>query len=331
MLYHLLFPSHDRIWFDSSYLLKMNMRMYKIDNNIFFRAYYNKALTNPTENYDVVIGQITDDTAYTHTVINLLGSTWYSLITYLQFSIIKQFNLIKYVVQTKNTVYLIREIYNENNYNGISYENYDSLIPKQIYLYNTDLKVIFARNLYNLSIVNNTFIASLEIPNTFLNDIIIDNKELISDTNTLLLNNITQFTKNIYETVLVNFINNINIDDSNNPPQFVYSQTGANKLNLATNTGNLNNYNNTKAIKFKRVFVDNSYDIFEIPDENIIYNNDDTNPLAEINMYFYVQSDKTIKCVQIISNDESTVYLKINMTGKLSDKTYHINQKVRII
>ena len=72
-------------------------------------------------------------------------------------------------------------------------------------LYNSNNKIIFARNLYNKVINANTTISTLNIPNTNLNDITIYNQSLIGETNYVLMNNQESITKNIYENLNINF------------------------------------------------------------------------------------------------------------------------------
>ena len=77
----------------------------------------------------------------------------------------------------------ITEIYSASNYNGEPYENYNSLIGDYGNIYSNN-KLVFSRDLYNLSVINNYSVSTLEIPNTYLNGITLSPKDLIGKTNT---------------------------------------------------------------------------------------------------------------------------------------------------
>ena len=70
----------------------------------------------------------------------------------------------------------------------VDYENINSLVPNSGQLFNQNNIVIFARNLYNRIVNNNTAISTLEVPNDMLNDEIISIEKLMSETNTNLVN-----------------------------------------------------------------------------------------------------------------------------------------------
>ena len=55
--------------------------------------------------------------------------------------------------------------------------------------------------------------SSVEVPNTYLNDTSITQNDLISETNLELIYDTTNWTKNIYEVVDVNFLNTITVKD----------------------------------------------------------------------------------------------------------------------
>jgi len=143
-------------------------------------------------------------------------------------------------------------VYNSNNYNGEAYENINALIPNNGVIYNDNIP-IFARNLYNKTLNDNTTISTIEIPNNLLNDISIQKKSLFSETNLLLTTNDTMFIKNIYETIYLNFINLIEIVNNNNDNS-ILNQNASNKLNYAIN--NPAEYENTKLNKYRINYED---------------------------------------------------------------------------
>lgn len=210
-------------------------------------------------------------------------------------------------------------IYNQFNYNGVDYENTNSLIPEYSNLYDENGNIIFSRNLYNLSINGNTTISTIEIPNTLLNDVTISEQNLISETNTLMNNNVNNITKNIYEVLDVNFFNTLVMKNSNNPNNEIINNAGATRLNGAI-SGN-NNYQSVIANKMRINYQDGTSIIQNIGTPTI------TNGVATYKITIYVP--KTITNIEIISNDENTSYQTITGTFNIN-KYYTLTQNVRV-
>ena len=209
--------------------------------------------------------------------------------------------------------------YNEANYNGDSYLDYNSMVPNSAKIYsNNDL--VFARNLYNKIINQNTTESIVEIPNEMLNDITLDKEELYSETNSLLNQENTQINKNIYESVYLNFFNTINMSNQNDPNNPIINIAGASRLNKSI-SGN-NYYNNVK-IGIKINYDDSTSEILGgfsfIKNSTISYT-----------LYFNLYVLKEISNIQFISNDGQTVYQEINPTLEIG-KIYKISQNVRIV
>lgn len=210
-------------------------------------------------------------------------------------------------------------IYNQFNYNGLDYENTNSLIPEYSNLYDEDGNIIFSRNLYNLSINGNTTISTIEIPNTLLNDVTIAEQNLISETNTTMNNNTQNITKNIYEVLDVNFFNTLVMKNSNNPNNEIINNAGATRLNGAI-SGN-NNYQSVIANKIRINYQDGTNIIQNIGTPTI------TNGVATYTITIYVP--KLITNIEIISNDENTSYQTITGTFNIN-KYYTLTQNVRV-
>ena len=126
------------------------------------------------------------------------------------------FNLINVFMYMLNpqsqywTLYSLKENYNSSNYNGEPYVNDNALIPNSAEIYSNE-SLVFARNLYNKTINNNVTVSTVEIPNTYLNNVNITNKNLLSQTNLHLVKDNNLLQKNIYETVFLNFINAVQV------------------------------------------------------------------------------------------------------------------------
>lgn len=232
-------------------------------------------------------------------------------------------NIILYAINPRLAtwqVYNIKENYNSSKYNGEPYINTNALISDNAEIYSNN-SLVFARNLYNKSLNNNTTVSTVEVPNNYLNDIDITSKNLLSETNLTLIEdtNITQ--KNIYETLFINFINTLLIADRNNTTQ-VLNQQASTYLNSQINS----NDGYFKAQIYPKVVItyqDNSTKEIAFEYQNI----EDTS--ADIVFALYV--DQPMQSAEIISNDKSTVYQTINLTSLEQDKYYVIRQKMEVL
>ena len=158
--------------------------------------------------------------------------------------------------------------------------------------------------------------SSVEVPNNYLNGITIGKNNLISKTNFKIIEDTRSWVKNIYEIVDVNFLNTIEVIDEDTNTEYML---GAIKVNNGITDGN--QYNNTKCAKYRINYTDNTSEIGTITWQNI------TDLAKQTNFTIYVE--KAIKNIDLISNDESTIYLTINGNFEI-DNYYTINQKVRI-
>jgi hypothetical protein len=242
---------------------------------------------------------------------------------YRAFYVNNNYNLLKIFIYPNNprsaTWYfkILKEVYNPTQYNGEPYVSEDSLCPLYSNLYSNG-SLIFSRNLYNISKQNNMTMSSVEIPNTYLNDIDITQNDLISETNLEMINNNQGFTKNIYEVVDLNFLNTIDVIDEDTGEEF---EESAIKLNNATTDGGSTNYQNTPCNKYRVNYGDGTNSINTFNWSSI----DDLHKQFEISLYV----DKTILSIDLISNDESVVYDNIPLQVEIG-KTYTIKKKVRI-
>jgi hypothetical protein len=239
------------------------------------------------------------------------------------FYVNNNYNLLKIFLYPNNprsaTWYfkILKEVYNPNQYNGESYVSEDSLAPLYSNLYSNG-SLIFSRNLYNISKQNNMTMSSVEIPNTYLNDIAITQNDLISETNQTLTTDNKQWNKNIYEVVDLNFLNTISVIDEDTNTPYLES---AIKLNNATTDGGSTNYQNTPCNKYRVNYEDGTNSINTFSWSSI----DDTHKQTSFSIYV----DKAIKDIDLISNDTDTIYLTIPLEVEIG-KTYSITQKVRV-
>lgn len=239
------------------------------------------------------------------------------------FYVNNDYNLVKLFCYTTNLSSsrwyfpIVKEIYNPTQYNGEPYVGVNSLIPLYSNLYSNG-SVIFSRNLYNITKQNNITVSSVEIPNNYLNDSTITQNDLISTTNLELINDNTQWTKNIYEVVDLNFLDTISIIDTDTNTPYL---EGAIKLNNSTTDGGSTNYQNTPCTKYRINYVDTTTSVNDINWDSI----DDLHKETTITIYV----DKPMLSIDFISYDETTIYLNIPLDVE-ENKTYTITQKLKI-
>ena len=212
----------------------------------------------------------------------------------------------------------IKEIYNEANYNGESFIDKNSLNSHSAILY-SDNNPVFARNLYNKTQNGATTTSTIEIPNNYLNDTLVDQKDLMSVNNNVIISDTNGFTKNVYETVYLNFVNTISVVNQNET-QSVYNQAVATKLNTSIN--NPTDYNDLKLTKYRINYQDGTNTVSNL---QATLQDDGSYQLL---MTFFLS--KLADTLELISEDEQTVYLTYNLANTEINKYYSFKQRVRI-
>ena len=206
------------------------------------------------------------------------------------------------------------------NYNGIPYTNFNSLISQQGEIYSNN-NFVFARNLYNKTINNNTTVSTIQVPNSYLNNIDLSVNKLLSETKTEIVNNDNVIQKNIYEMLFINYINTLNtIDEDEN---VLYNNT-SNYINENINVGTETNMKSTFISKVKINYIDNTFEIKKIFWTDI----DSTHKYTKFSIYL----NKEISNVDFISDDESQIYITKNFNDYEFEigNTYTITQYLRI-
>lgn len=288
----------------------------KNGTELFYDVIANKDST-PSK-YKYYFGKIINSTAYEY----YLGEFDPYLTTL--FMVQKQFNLYDYYMQIGNTVYNMKQIYNPLNYNGLSYQALNSMIPNSIIIYDSGGIEVFARNLYNRVVNNNTTIATANVPNDFINDITLQLKDLYSQTNNLLIEDSTEVVTNIYEELMINFVNTLLMNNQNNTNNIIENLSGAIRLNDSIST--TLDYNNSKIGKYKINYANNTSIINPI-DSDLTYVGLSTNYIITV----YVPLEYGITNIQLLSNDEATIYQTIDCSNLENDKYYTINQKMEVV
>lgn len=223
------------------------------------------------------------------------------------------------VVDPDFITYTIKYIH-RNGYNGEEYEGNSSLLPQQGILFDSQDNLIFARDLYNFKVYNNRSISTLNVPNTYLNNVSIAKENLIGDTNVTLIENTESIDKNIYEDLYINFNNQIKMQNRNNT-NYVDNESGAIRVNQSSSK--LLDYSNAKASKIRVNYDDDTTYITSA------YNTI-TDDVCTYQIGIKVPNDTNIKSIEIISNDENTTYQTITGLNLENNKYYIISQDVHI-
>lgn len=230
-------------------------------------------------------------------------------------SVFSNYNLVNMYIPVSSGTQKFTLDYNPLNYNGLPYSNYNQTKAVKGRLYSNG-EMVFARNLYNATILNSTSTYTLNVPNTLLNGTQIGIENLIGVTNGTLVSNTLTITKNIYENLYINFINTLNVIDEDT--NTVYQPT-ANYITQNINVASKDNCQNTFVGKV-RVNYENSQLI-----QNINWTWDTDHYETE----FTIDATQEIPTLDFMSSDESTIYISKELdiaTGNY----YKINQKLRI-
>lgn len=209
----------------------------------------------------------------------------------------------------------VKEIYNKFNYNSTPYDNYNSLKSKTGTLYGAN-GILFARDLYNVSLLNSSTTSTVQVPNTLLNEDTITQENLISETNTTIVSNSKNINKNIFETLYINFVNTIGVIDEDTSIQYPLT---ANYINQNINVATKENCEQTFVGKVQVVYESSTVT------QNLIWTYD-TN---HYETSFTIDATVEIPYLLFMSDDLSTIYLEKQLDIEIGDY-YVINQKLRI-
>ena len=248
----------------------------------------------------------------------------------MEYTMIYSFNIYNvvssaYISQNFKPTYfnikMIKEVYNNLNYNSSSYIDYNSLIPHTSVLYDTNNKILFGRNLYNSTSFKNTTTSTVEIPNTMLNGVDIVNKNLLGLTNIVLDQDTNTINKNVYETLYLNFINSINVI---NKDTGIINLSASTYINSNINSENSDNttMENSK-IAWLRINYEDGTD--RITGMGLI-RNDDTHYTITATIYI----DNEVSTLDIISYDENQIYMTLDISDLEVGNNYTLTQNLRI-
>ena len=287
---------------------------YKYNSEVFLRIKISKSGTDADDYYMCLL----DGTNfYSSPIENVPELTWNS-----PFFVTKRYNLYNFYIQADNTVYNKQLIYNANSYNGQPYTSTNSLVPNSAQLFDSNNNLLFGRNLYNSSIYGNTTTATVQIPNNFLNSKQIASEQLLGQTNQVLVSANKAISKNVYEELFINFNNQINVIDNDNNLN-LSMQAASNYVNQSVSNGS--NYDGL-FVGYAKINYQNSNQI--VP---IVFNNIDLdNLIATCSFTFMSDLINQVQSIQILSNDQSTVYATIQGNKFQLGKVYAVTQEIQI-
>lgn len=209
----------------------------------------------------------------------------------------------------------IREVI---GYTGYPYSHYNCLVPRYANIGILTSLPTFSRNVYNITKFENTTTSSVEIPAQYGNFYLTTFQRLYGSTGYNLVYNYRPLQKNRYEIIHLNFINTINVIDEDTGNLYPYSAV---RVNYSTNTGGQLNYDNCKCVKYRINYKDGT-------SSTSVFNWEQIDEYSkEITFTLYMEKDA--ESIDLLSNDQSAVYLHI--TGNFEEsKIYQIKQKVRV-
>ena len=216
-------------------------------------------------------------------------------------------------------LHVIKEDYNVLNYNGIPYTNYDSTISHKGEIY-SDNRLVFARNLYDKTSYQNTTTSTIQIPSSYLNDIVLTPKNLMSVNNNVMNSDTTELTKNVYENVLLNFVNSIHVIDEDTGETYPEAST---YINTNLNIGTRLNQEGSMLGKVRLNYEEGSLI------QTILWEDISTDNLIAKQTSFSVYVSSPIVSVDFLNYDETFIYLTKNYDFEIG-RTYTMSQKIRI-
>ena len=210
---------------------------------------------------------------------------------------------------------LLTEDYNKANYNSLPYIDGTSIYPQKARLYQNNT-LEFARNIYNISSLGNTYTITTEIPNVFLNNSSFYPNQIVSKTNQIIMNSNIPLTKNIYEKVFLNFVNTINAYDEDTGIDFDTTDLVKNVSSLGENYSNsyIRYWNTTK----------NGNEVDSGTIDTYTY-------LGRLTGEFYISFTPTGEAdILNFMNNNGEIYGWIDISNCIPGITYDIHQKVRL-
>lgn len=244
------------------------------------------------------------------------------------FMVTKNYNLYHWNFSNTDTTFIGYELYNYFNYNGNAYYGTLCVSPHDSILYSTVSNKelpIFARNLYNKTINGALTVSTVQIPNMLLNNLDIQKEQLYSYANLRVGEFNDTLSKNVYETVNVNFNNTLSISNNNDVSNPLYNLQGASSLNTNASADSQANYDNIYLNKVRVNYVDGSQRTLTLDNTQKSLSPEG---IASANITFSFVLSKKANSMELLSNDEQTVYCTYDISDLETNTIYKYNQEV---
>lgn len=224
------------------------------------------------------------------------------------------FYLIYFKIQAVGQ-YTLTYTYKPDGYNGEPYFSDLSTIADNMQLLNESGGVIFDRNLYDKQLTNNMISCIGQVPYNYLNNTPISIENLISKTNSIIDNGQDEIIKNMYEELIISFLDQIKVYDNNYGSSFNSNSS----LQLAKNV--YNGFSDNYKLTHYRINKGNTYTNYPI--KNVTRNGN----IAEITMFIYYNGEDNI---QLYDSNFTAPFLTIDLSKLETGKLYIITQKVKV-
>lgn len=234
--------------------------------------------------------------------------------------VLNNFGLYQMLIQDTNRLLLPSVVIYGTSYSGAYYTDYNSLLALHGELYSGGY-IVFARTLSNRQVYQNTTTSTLNVPNNYLNGLMIIPKNLVSETMTCLTSDNNAIEKNIYENVMINFINKTTVVDEDTST--LYPNT-ASYINANINTGTQTNCENTAITKI-RINYKNGAVV-----QPITWTDISSVGLIAKQTQFTITVSSELSTIDFISEDETFTYITKEYDNLQVGTTYTIFQKIRI-
>lgn len=230
-------------------------------------------------------------------------------------AISNEFNIYRYSYQVDNKLYSISSVFRPSGYNGTAYFDENCLNAESGQLYDVTNSIVFARDLYNKSIVGDTINSTIHVPASYLNENPIIKEDLISKTNMLIEEGTQEIVKNEYEELYISFVDAIKVWDKND--KSTYQQNASYQLAKQLNEG-VRMY----VANFRITNKDNSIVQGEIGEIPIV------NGEGVFEISFQVPSGGA-KSFEIFDKDYEIQFANIDLSN-VSPGAYKLTEKVKV-
>lgn len=226
-----------------------------------------------------------------------------------------KFNLYEIIMEGSSTGYFSTYIYKSEGYNGQAYFSDKSVTSETMRLFDYNNKPIFDRNLYNKTLIGNTINSITQVPYNYLNDTPIVQEDLRAIDNNVIDSDREEITKNKYEELYITNVDSIKVFDNNNGSK--YNQNSS--LEVAKNIYN-GFEDNYKITKYRINYSDNTNVVGDIDYTRV-------DNIAEITI---IVNNSGIDSIELLNDDLTIPFLKINLENLEQDKIYKITQKLKV-